>query len=183
MSSPLLQKDTQYTIDDYISWDDEVRYELINGVAYALSSPNHKHQRITRRLSTVLDTFLKGKPCELFFAPSDVKLDEHTVIQPDLFVVCDKTKLDGQFTNGAPDFVIEILSPETARKDLLVKHNKYLEAKVREYWIIDPEGETIDVFHLDNENFVNTEHKRKEKVAVKVLFDCVIDMSEIFVEL
>ncbi|MCL2063181.1 MAG: Uma2 family endonuclease [Candidatus Cloacimonetes bacterium] len=193
MSSPLLQKDTQYTWEDYASWDTDVSYELINGAAYALSSPRQIHQRLLLKLAISFENFLSGKSCYLFIAPSDVKLDEKTIVQPDLFVVCDKSKLDGQFTNGPPDLVIEIESQNTTQRDRILKYNKYLETGVPEYWIIDPVGKVIEVFVVENmenafsglteKRYIRSAFSDKDKVPVSVLEGCVIDMFEVFEDL
>ena len=132
------QKDERYTYLDYYSWDDGERWELIDGVAYAMSpAPAPKHQTISRELLVQIANFLKGKPYEVFHAPFDVRLnadsDDDTVMQPDIFVVCDKSKIDDKGCNGAPDMIIEILSPSTAKRDIVLKFNAYLQAGVREY--------------------------------------------------
>ena len=181
-----LQKEKHFTYADYVEWDDDVRYELIDGVAYALSAPLQVHQRVLRELTGLLWTFLKGKKCELFMAPADVRLSydttDDTVVQPDLFVVCDKSKLDGKACIGAPDLVIEILSPSTARIDMLKKFHAYLKAEVLEYWIVDPEGKTIDVFKLENGEYVGSEYIKDAVVKSHVLEGCEIKLVDVFEE-
>ena len=182
MNSPLLKDDTEYTWEDYMSWDDDVRYELIDGVAYAMGSPSQRHQRTLGKLHLQLGNFLDGKSCEVFLSPSDVKLANKTVIQPDLFVVCDRSKLDGQFTQGAPDLVIEIESPSSTQRDRILKYNKYLDTKVREYWIVNPESKVTEVFILVNGDYSRKAYDEKDKISVHVLDGCTIDMSEVFAE-
>ena len=182
MGAPVLSTNENYTWKEYLSWGEEYRCELINGVVYALASPNQKHQRVLRRLSTIIGNYLEGKDCELFISPSDVKLDEKTVVQPDLFIVCDESKLDGQFTIGAPDLIIEILSPDNFRIDLLLKYNKYLEAKVKEYWIVDPEREIITVLTLNVNKYDYHIFGETDKVKSDLLKDCIIELEKVFVQ-
>jgi Uma2 family endonuclease len=183
----VLKNKEQYTYADYLTWNDGVRYELIDGVAYALAAPSTIHQRILRKLSTTIDNFLDGKSCELFVAPYDVRLNTHTfdnmVVQPDLSVICDKLKIDERGCVGAPDLVIEILSPTTARRDLLLKFNIYLEAGVKEYWIVDPESNTVDVFIFENEKYIRNEFTIEgDKIKSNILQGIEIDLSEVFSE-
>jgi Uma2 family endonuclease len=139
------------------------------------------------KLTVRFDDFLKGKPCRLFIAPSDVRLNVeayyNTVLQPDLFVVCDRKKLDGRACVGAPDFVIEIISPSTAKTDLTEKFKRYLESGVREYWTIDPDSKIITVHILDNGKYISSIYGAKDTIESQVLEDCKINMAEIFAEL
>ena len=180
MSSSAILKNENYTWEDYLSWDDDKRYEIIDGKAYALASPRQKHQEILGELYMQFKLCLKKKPCKVYLAPSDVRLDKKTVVQPDVFIVCDKSKLDGQFTNGAPDLIIEIVSPSTIQKDRLLKYNKYLNAGVNEYWIIEPEGNLIEVFILENGNYTRYAYTSKDKIKPAFFDSCVIDMKKIF---
>ena len=153
MSNLAYKLDDSFTYADYLSWDDGERYEIIDGVVYAMASPIAVHQRISMELAGAIWEFLKDKPrrsCEVFHAPFDVRLfpedddSDDTVVQPDLLVVCDQSKLaDGKACKGAPDLIIEILSPSSVIMDRKVKAEKYLEAGVREYWIVN--SETLDI--------------------------------------
>jgi Uma2 family endonuclease len=183
-----MKKETEkhFTYEDLVSWDDNVRYELVHGVPRALAAPLLTHQKLARRLSTAIDNFLRGKPCELFFAPADVKLfpeDNDFIYQPDLFVVCDKKKIeDGKACKGAPDLVIEILSPSTLQIDKIEKFNNYLKAGVREYWIVDPERYLVDVFMLENGKYISYAYGEKDTLKSQVLKDCKIKLAEVFAE-
>jgi Uma2 family endonuclease len=153
---PLARKlGERFTYGDYLSWDDGERWELIDGVPYNMSpAPLVAHQRILGELHLEFGTWLKGKRCKVFLAPFDVRLPESdesddlvdTVVQPDLAIICDKEKLDKAGCRGAPDLIVEILSPGTAHKDLKVKLDSYERAGVREYWIVDPAEGTVMVF-------------------------------------
>jgi len=175
----------RFTYSDYESWDDDNRYELIDGVAYMMSAPSTAHQSILMELSRQFANFLKGKSCKVFAAPCDVCLnglgdEDDTVVQPDLLVVCDESKLDKKRCNGAPDMTIEILSPSTTKRDLLTKLVKYQNAGVREYWIVDPDTEIVNVHILENGHYTITSYENHEAIAVTVLDGCVITLSDIF---
>ena len=152
---PLLQEKEHYTYADFLEWDESYRAEIIDGEIYEMSSPLLEHQRISRKLLTKFDAFLEGKTCEVFAAPVGVRQfptedrRDDTVLQPDLIVVCDSSKLDERGCNGAPDLVIEILSPSNTTGEQLLKFNRYLEAGVREYWVVEPEYRFVQVNLLD----------------------------------
>ena len=181
-----LRQDKHYTYADYLTWGDEVRYELIDGVPYLLAAPGTAHQRVSREIFKHLAVFLTGKPCEVFSAPYDVRLNAHegddTVVQPDILVVCDKSKLDDKGCVGAPDMVIEILSPTNESHDRLVKFNQYLRAGVREYWIVSPDSKLVSVHILRDRQYVTMAYGETNTVPVHVLDGCTIEFSDIFVE-
>ncbi|MCL2399377.1 MAG: Uma2 family endonuclease, partial [Defluviitaleaceae bacterium] len=142
------EKGKYYTYADYETWDDDFRCELIDGVIYDMASPSRAHQEVSAALLTELHIFLRGKKCKVFHAPFDVRLNAATkddiVVQPDILVICDEKKIEnGKHCIGAPDFVVEILSPSTSRKDKIIKSRRYFDAGVKEYWLIDPEDRTV----------------------------------------
>lgn len=148
-----LKSDRPFTYDDYKSWPDTERWELINGEAYSMSpAPRRIHQSLVIQFAGQLDTWFAGKPCRPYMAPADVFLPEgdealsdiEHIVQPDAFVVCDKTKLIDEGILGAPDFIIEVLSQSTAMKDQTEKRGLYESRGVREYWIVNPD--TLEVF-------------------------------------
>ena len=153
--------DHKFTYKDYCAWPDDERWELINGVAYDMSpAPSLDHQRVSRKISMKINAFLDGKSCEAFIAPFDVFFPESpdldindvtTVVQPDISVICDKSKTISRGCFGSPDLVVEILSPSTMKKDLNLKFDLYQTAKVKEYWIVDPGNKFVRIFFL-NEN-------------------------------
>lgn len=152
-----------YTYADYLKWKFEERVELLKGRIFKMSpAPNLKHQQISMNLSTSIFNFLEDRKCQVFSAPFDVRLpvqnkkkDEEitTVVQPDICVVCDETKLDERGCIGAPDLIIEILSPGNTEKETRRKFELYEEAGVKEYWIVYPAEENVIVFILDNGKF------------------------------
>jgi Uma2 family endonuclease len=140
MSSPALARPAErFTWTDYRSWPADERWELIGGVAYAMSAaPSIKHQGAVGRLFSRLEQQLRGQPCWPFVAPTDVKLSETDVVQPDILVVCDNDKILPSHIEGAPDLIVEVLSPVTSAKDLREKKALYEGAGVREYLVVDP---------------------------------------------
>jgi Uma2 family endonuclease len=176
----------KYLYMDYAKWNDDNRYELIDGVAYLMSpAPTQAHQDISGELAYQIRAFLKGKPCKVFTAPFDVCLNaagdnDKTVVQPDILVVCDKSKLDGKRCNGAPDMTIEILSPSSMAHDMIRKHDKYLHAGVREYWIVDPENKVVYVNIFEDGRYTLYEYESEGTVPVRVLDGCSINMSDVF---
>ncbi|MBI4778088.1 Uma2 family endonuclease [Candidatus Desantisbacteria bacterium] len=149
------KKEERFTYGDYLKWPDEERWELIDGVAYDMSpAPSRRHQEVVGELFRQFATYLLGKSCKVYVAPFDVRLPECdeadediiTVVQPDIIVVCDRDKLDDKGGRGAPDIVIEILSPWTAKKDLRTKYNLYERHRVRVDMFADFEIELRTVF-------------------------------------
>ena len=140
MSLPALaQPADRFTWSDYRSWPDDERWELIDGVAYAMSAaPSIKHQDVVGRLFVRIELPLRGKPCRPFVAPTDVKLSDSDVVQPDILVVCDPGKITPGHIEGAPDLIVEVLSPGTSAKDLRDKKALYERAGVPEYLVVDP---------------------------------------------
>lgn len=185
---PMLQENRHYTYADYCTWDDSEQWELIDGIPYAMSpAPSPRHQSISFELGRQLGNFLKGKPCKVFHAPLDVRLnadqEDDTVVQPDLVVICDRSKIDDKGCKGAPDLVMEILSPSTARHDRMVKFQKYQKAGVREYWLVDPDTNIVQAFTLKNGLYITRMYDDTEAAApVEVLAGCTIDLREVFAE-
>jgi Uma2 family endonuclease len=173
-------KGETYTVADYLKWGDEERWELIHGVAYAMSlAPKLRHQGIVVNLLYEIVAFLQGKPCKAYVAPVDVFLpgvekgseeEADTVVQPDIVVVCDQAKLRENGIHGAPDFIAEILSDSTAMKDLSVKKKLYEESGVREYWIVSPEDESVFAYRLESGRFgLVREYRHEDSVDSTVL--------------
>lgn len=188
-----LELDERFTYGDYLTWDDDERWELIDGVAYNMSpAPRVAHQRILMEIGKQVAVYLTGKPCQVFPAPFDVRLPEsderddlvETVVQPDLSVICDKGKLDEAGCRGAPDLVVEILSPSTVQKDLKIKFDRYERAGVREYWIVDPAGKTVQIFALGPDGRYGRPrvYVDGDTAPVGIFPDLEINLSEVFAE-
>ena len=180
------EKGKYYTYAEYFTWDDGERWELINGEALIMSAPSWYHQGISGGLHYQLTNFLKGKEGRVFAAPFDVRLNadttDNTVLQPDIIVFCDRTKLDGTGCKGAPDMTVEILSPATARHDRFVKLRLYQDAGVHEYWIVDPDSKTATVYTLENGKYVTGAYGETDNVPVTVLAGCQISLPDVFIE-
>ena len=174
-----LRTEKHYTYADYLQWPDETRYELIDGEAFLMSpAPLVEHQEIAGEVFRQLANQLDGKPCRPYIAPVDVRLpraDEadaaiDTVVQPDVLVVCDPGKVDRRGVRGAPDWLLEVLSPSTAAHDQIAKRRTYERAGVREYWLVHPGDRTLTVYVLDNGQYGRPEiHELKDATPVGVL--------------
>ena len=148
----------EFTLDDYYALPDEQRVELIDGVFYDMSAPRVVHQDISYVIHSAIADYIKknkGK-CKAFFAPVDVQIDcdDKTMVQPDVLVICDREKIKGFGIYGAPDFLVEILSKSTRKKDMTIKLTKYSEAGVREYWIVDPHKRMLIIYNFMEEDFM-----------------------------
>jgi Uma2 family endonuclease len=186
----------QYTFADYLTWADEIRRELMGGFIKLMTpAPSRIHQEVSKRISYDMQTYLKNKKCELYYAPFDVRLPNNhenandkifTVVQPDICIICDLTKLDDKGCIGAPDMIIEISSPTNSKRDVEEKFELYQNHGVREYWVVFPYEKTVNVFLL-NETSGKYDFKgmyaEDSKVAVNIFNgDFMIDLAEIFEE-
>ncbi len=171
----------RYSYADYLTWKISEQIELFKGKIHAMSpAPRTAHQRVARKLVGVMLQSFKGYSCELFIAPFDVRLldgkkstldkDIYTVVQPDLCVICDPNKIDERGAFGAPELVIEILSPGNSKKEMKYKYNLYEEAGVLEYWIVNPENKTVQIFILENKKFIGQHPLIEEDKIKSVLF-------------
>ena len=176
-----------YTYAEYLLWKFEERVELLKGKLFKMSAPSINHQRISGRLFVKMYSYLEGKRCEVFSAPFDVVLknpngEDNTVLQPDLCVVCDPEKLaDGKRCYGAPDWVLEIVSPSNVEKELSKKMHIYEEAGVAEYWVLRPEEKELDIFVLQDNGYIGLKPRFTGEVVSPQKFpDLQINLSEIF---
>ena len=168
-------KEERYTSDEFLAMTDlEGRYELIYGEIVDMSpAPTIRHQDLTGGIFSEIRDYIrkrKGK-CRAFIAPTDVKLSDDCIVQPDIFVVCDENKLDEKKCNGAPDWVIEILSPSTSSRDFNEKLRMYLESGVREYWIVDPDNNKVFVHTFGNPNIMSI-YSFSDKIPAAIYKDC-----------
>lgn len=165
------KKQGEYTVEDYYKLPEDARYELIDGVFYDMPLPLTIHQAMIGRLFARFDRFLSDSrgECEVFLSPFDVQLDEddRTMVQPDLVVNCSRDRVTRRGIFGAPDLLIEILSPSTRQKDMVLKLKKYEQAGVREYWMIDPEEKTVAVYYFHDSHFPKY-HTFEDRVPVNI---------------
>jgi len=184
------KEDKLYNYGDYLTWPENEKWEIIRGVPYLQAAPSWQHKAISRELIIKFAEYLRDKTCEIFASPFDLRLpnkeeeDENSidVIQPDLLIICDKSKLKGTGYFGVPKLVIEIISPSTARIDRILKFNLYENAKVEEYWIIEPETKIVSVFTLQENNRYGRPNlfTEDDSIKVHVFPDLTIDLSGIF---
>ena len=188
-------KNKRYTYEDYLTWDFDIPYELIDGIPYpkygsdpyeivAMAGTAWGHQVAYRGLYRQLSNFLEGKSCQLFSSNFDVRPDlndESITVQPDILVVCDSSKIDGRGVKGPPDLVIEILSKTTVKKDKTVKLKLYQKSGVKEYWLVNPHSIYVDVFVLEDGKYgLPTSYGYEDTVDVHVLEGCTINLQEVF---
>ena len=182
----------RYTFADVLAWDENERAEIIDGEPVMMAPPTTVHQLISMELSRQLGNYLEGKKCLAIPAPFAVRLfekdgdnpeDVDTMVEPDISIVCDRDKLDKHGCKGAPDMVVEILSPSTQRHDRLVKLGLYQRAGVREYWIVSPEEQTVQVFlQRDGSLQLHEVYDRQGVAKVNVLDGCFVELSKVFSE-
>jgi Uma2 family endonuclease len=180
------QEPSPYTYKDYLGTGEEYRAELADGQLYVTSPPSRYHQGILGKLFVKLALFLEGKPCRIYPAPFGVRLfpkddlSDTTYFEPDITVVCDLSKLDDRGCNGPPDLIVEILSPSNRQSDMLVKFRKYLQAGVREYWIVDSEEKTVHACVLDRDQYRVSVYDETQTLPVRILPPCAVTLRDIF---
>jgi len=183
----------RYNYADYLTWLDDIRRELIDGFINLMSAPSDAHAVVSNNISLLLGVYLlKNKcNCKVFHAPYDVRLPKngetahdkiYTVVQPDVCVICDQSKRDEAGCCGAPDLIVEVLSPSTRKKDMHKKYSLYEQAGVREYWIADPKVKTIIAYILqqDGEYDNGSVYMTGEKIPVHIFAGYQIDINDIF---
>lgn len=180
---PALQPQPEITtLEQYEALPENIRAEVYDGQIYYMASPSQIHQSILLELSTLINAYIKSKKgeCKVFPAPFDVKLSDRplTIVQPDIMIVCDKDKLDGKRCNGAPDFIIEIISPGNPADDYIRKLYYYKNFGVREYWIVDPRRKTITVNYFEG-NMLNIQYSFDSTIKVNIYDDLLINFSDI----
>ena len=180
------KKQGEYTIEDYYALPDDERVELIDGVFYNMSSPTSIHQIIGGKIYAKLDAFVmskKGK-CVPINSPIDVQLDcdDKTMVQPDVIIICNRDKFKKGIVFGAPEFVVEVLSPSTSTKDKTLKLSKYMSAGVQEYWIVDPKKKNIIVYFKDKEDDYDVYlYSFADEVPVRLFnSECAVNFKEIY---
>lgn len=179
-----------YTYNDYLSWPDDERWELIEGEPFLMSpAPSRIHQEVVGELFLQIGNYLRDKNCRVYVAPFDVilvsqnqrKENSKNVVQPDITIICDKNKLDDKGCVGSPDMIIEVVSPSTASQDYVKKLNLYEKYEVKEYWIVNPKSGNILIYKLDgNRQYSEVKvHNIKDKIQVGIFKDLIIDLTHI----
>jgi Uma2 family endonuclease len=190
LALPFQNQNERYTYKEYLTWPEEERWELLDGIPSMQATPSRIHQKISGELFLQIGNYLKSKSCEVYHAPFCVRLprgdeseeDVKTVVEPDLTIVCDKSKLDSKGCKGTPDLVVEIISDSSNRKDKLDKFNRYEIAGVKEYWIVEPEGKLVSVFKLgENKRYGRPEvYADEDLIKVEMFPGLEIDLKAVF---
>lgn len=181
-----------YTYADYLTWNFQERLEILKGRIFKMSpAPSRKHQRISKEISGIFYNYFKNKSCEFYVAPFDVRLINYkkstadnqitTVFQPDICVICDKEKLDDRGCIGAPDLIVEILSPGNSKKEMDIKFDLYEENGVKEYWIVEPFQKSILIYTLQNDTYIGLKPIAEEGLVHSPLFpEMSFNVEEVF---
>ena len=179
------QRAEQYcTYEEWLELDGSERTELVDGIIYMMSEPTRRHEAISFEMSRQIGNFLVGKTCQGYSGNLGVKLQkgEDTVFKPDIVVICDPSKLTDKGCEGAPDFVVEILSPSNSGYDKITKFKAYRNAGVMEYWIVDPNDKSVAAYRLIDGKYVAEVYADKDAAPVQTLPGCEIDLSLVFRE-
>jgi len=185
------EEEKLYTYEDYLALDDEHSYEVIDGLLYykngdpsAMAGVRPKHQIIVGKLLRTLGDKFKGKGCIPFSSPVDVILATSVfgdiIVQPDVFVICDKNQINEKNVTGVPALIIEVLSPSSAKMDRLIKYKKYEQAGVAEYWIVDPDARLIEVYTLVAGRYQRAAYDEDDTITLSQFSDIIIDVTQIF---
>ena len=185
----------KFSYADYLSWPDNERWEIIEGVPYDMSAaPAREHQKLSAIIFAKIFNFLADKECEVYFAPFDVRLAEtnvepnaeideeiETVVQPDIVVVCDPNKLDKRGCLGTPDITVEILSPSTSYKDQTEKLLLYEKHGVKEYWIVNPDAKYVMIYHLEEVKYGKPEYlTENDTLESRAIDGLKVDLAEVW---
>lgn len=179
-----LDPNASYTYADYLKWKFKERVEIIKGKILAMSpAPTRLHQDISLKLTLRFVQTFENNPCKLYVAPFDVRFPDKegnvkTVVQPDLCVICDQNKLDDKGCVGAPDLIVEILSPGNTRKEMKNKYELYQEQGVKEYWIVSPETRVIQIFVLQGDKYIGIQPVAEDEIATSVVFPALSFSTE-----
>ncbi|MDR1565803.1 MAG: Uma2 family endonuclease [Treponema sp.] len=180
------QEEDFYTYADILEMDEKTRAEIIDGEIFMMAPPTSYHQAISGEFFAQLHQFLKGKSCKVYAAPFGVRLfprtdlGDDTFLEPDIVVICDPSKIKKAGCEGAPDMVIEILSPSNTRHEMLLKFRKFLAAGVKEYWIVDGDEKSVEIHILEHGRYATSIAGEEEEVPVSVLPGCTIKLGELW---
>lgn len=179
----IVKKQGEYTVEDYYNWPEDERIELIDGAIYDMATPTYSHQDVIGEIAFIFKKFVKDRKgkCRVNVSPLDVQLDcdDKTIVQPDIVIICNTDIITKKNLYGAPDLIVEVLSKSTRKKDMGIKLAKYINANVREYWIVDLEKERVIVYDIEHDIQVKI-YTFENKVPVGIWNgECVVDFVEI----
>lgn len=179
MDAPKLSGKVSWT--DYCSWTDDKRWEIIDGHPYAMTAPRVNHQAVLGELYVLLHTHFKSRPCQVFLSPIDVKISEYDVVQPDIVVICERSKLTETHVEGAPDLAIEVLSPSTQRHDRIRKLRLYAAAGVKEYWLIQPYPAMAEVLSLEGGSYrIAGTYTERDTLTSPLFPELILELAAVF---
>jgi Uma2 family endonuclease len=180
------KEEEPFTYADILEMDEKTRAEIIDGELFMMAPPTTDQQIISRELSGQLWEFLRGKPCKVYAAPFGVRLfpradfSDDTFLEPDIVVICDPAKITKAGCEGAPDMVVEILSPSNTRHEMLLKFRKYLAAGVKEYWIVDGDEKSVEIHLFDQGRCLTSVAGDDDEVPVSILPGCTIKLRDLW---
>jgi Uma2 family endonuclease len=181
MSEPARKERVRYTWSDYRTWGDEQRWQILDGEAYLLASPTSRHQGIAVELTRQMANYFRGRPCRLYAAPMDVFLSEEDVVQPDLLVVCDASRIKRTHIEGAPTLAVEIVSDATELLDRRAKLNLYARSGVAEYWIVTPWPSLVELLLLkDGKYQVHQVFEKTQELVSPTFPELKIALKDVF---
>ena len=180
-----LSQERFYTYEEWLNLDIDNRTELIDGQIYMMADPSSRHQEILTEIFGQLWTFLRGKPCQVYTSPFGVRLYKHknTAYEPDIVVLCDPSKRRHRGCEGAPDMIVEILSPSTEKTDRIIKYKEYMRAGVKEYWIIHPDDNYVMANRLIEGRYISEIYFETDIAPVQILPGCEINLSQVFMNI
>lgn len=174
----------KYNYQDYLQLPEDKRYEIIDGDLFMVPSPGESHQRILANIFNTLSNYVRqNKLGIVYFAPFDVLFSEEDIVQPDIIFISNENKriITKDNIKGAPDLIVEVLSPSTFKRDIGIKKKLYARHRVREYWTVDPEHETVEVFLLKDKEFDGKRYRVKDYISLTVIKGLHIEVKEIFI--
>ena len=179
-----IQKGHYYTYQDWLDapHDEYARVELIDGEIYLFAAPGRRHQAVVVEISRQLSNHLRGKRCKIYTGPIAVRLEKDSVVEPDIIVVCDPNKLTKAGVEGPPDLIIEVLSPSNTRHDRFTKFMLYQRTGVPEYWIVDPEEDTLTIHRLVNDGYTTRVYGSNDTPTVAALPGFTMDLSTVLTD-
>lgn len=188
---PIPESKTKYTYTDYLTWPEGERVEIIDGVPYLQAAPSTIHQEILMEVSRQIANHLSGQSCKIYPAPFCVRLtkddkspneDITKVVEPDITIVCDPSKVDEKGCKGVPDMIVEIISPSSIKTDRIIKFNLYEKAGVKEYWIVEPDGKLVSVFLLQKTGRYGRPevYSEEDQITLNIIPELTVDLSLVF---
>ncbi len=174
----------KYNYQDYLQLPEDKRYEIIDGDLFMVPSPNENHQRTLSNIFYIFSHYVRENDTGIVYcAPFDIIFSEEDIVQPDIIFISNENKkiITKENIRGAPDLLVEILSPSTSKRDIGIKKKLYARNGVKEYWIVDPENEIVEVFRLCGKEYQSKKYHKKDRLGSIVIKDLDFEVKEIFI--